>query len=151
MMLFFFFLMIRRPPRSTLFPYTTLFRSVLAASSCNWLNLVAAPKHSGSTPVANGSSVPVCPAFSARSNHLTFCKASLLDSSSGLSSSNTPCTGRRCTLVRGAFMGLLFLSARRNGLGDQGVHVGRTLGGAVVDEVQRGHCVDVQALEQAIA
>src|SRR2546430_10298955 len=27
---FFFFLMIRRPPRSTLFPYTTLFRSGLA-------------------------------------------------------------------------------------------------------------------------
>src|SRR5258708_27140223 len=26
-MLVFFFLMIRRPPRSTLFPYTTLFRS----------------------------------------------------------------------------------------------------------------------------
>src|SRR2546430_11249142 len=27
MYVFFFFLMIRRPPRSTLFPYTTLFRS----------------------------------------------------------------------------------------------------------------------------
>src|SRR3712207_9534178 len=27
----FFFLMIRRPPRSTLFPYTTLFRSFLQA------------------------------------------------------------------------------------------------------------------------
>src|SRR5258705_12182505 len=27
---FFFFLMIRRPPRSTLFPYTTLFRSCRA-------------------------------------------------------------------------------------------------------------------------
>src|SRR5260221_2409628 len=27
MIYFFFFLMIRRPPRSTLFPYTTLFRS----------------------------------------------------------------------------------------------------------------------------
>src|SRR2546429_2401077 len=27
--LLFFFLMIRRPPRSTLFPYTTLFRSLL--------------------------------------------------------------------------------------------------------------------------
>src|SRR2546429_5385285 len=27
--MFFFFLMIRRPPRSTLFPYTTLFRSKL--------------------------------------------------------------------------------------------------------------------------
>src|SRR3989441_12735256 len=29
-LLFFFFLMIRRPPRSTLFPYTTLFRSAFA-------------------------------------------------------------------------------------------------------------------------
>src|SRR5256885_8505573 len=29
---FFFFLMIRRPPRSTLFPYTTLFRSWWAES-----------------------------------------------------------------------------------------------------------------------
>src|SRR6202011_3249373 len=29
----FFFLMIRRPPRSTLFPYTTLFRSELAVSA----------------------------------------------------------------------------------------------------------------------
>src|SRR5260370_28853125 len=28
-LLSFFFLMIRRPPRSTLFPYTTLFRSLL--------------------------------------------------------------------------------------------------------------------------
>src|SRR2546422_6898612 len=28
---FFFFLMIRRPPRSTLFPYTTLFRSRVRA------------------------------------------------------------------------------------------------------------------------
>src|SRR5260221_13393392 len=31
---FFFFLMIRRPPRSTLFPYTTLFRSLRAALDC---------------------------------------------------------------------------------------------------------------------
>src|SRR3712207_7769324 len=30
-MLLIFFLMIRRPPRSTLFPYTTLFRSLLEA------------------------------------------------------------------------------------------------------------------------
>src|SRR5437667_9849796 len=29
---FFFFLMIRRPPRSTLFPYTTLFRSDFLAA-----------------------------------------------------------------------------------------------------------------------
>src|ERR1035441_8491838 len=32
----FFFLMIRRPPRSTLFPYTTLFRSI-AADGCLFL------------------------------------------------------------------------------------------------------------------
>src|SRR2546422_7792980 len=32
---FIFFLMIRRPPRSTLFPYTTLFRS--ASSAARWL------------------------------------------------------------------------------------------------------------------
>src|SRR5258707_5479013 len=31
--LFFFFLMIRRPPRSTLFPYTTLFRSRIGMGS----------------------------------------------------------------------------------------------------------------------
>src|SRR2546427_8715679 len=31
--MYFFFLMIRRPPRSTLFPYTTLFRSALEAQS----------------------------------------------------------------------------------------------------------------------
>src|SRR4051812_26002359 len=29
---YFFFLMIRRPPRSTLFPYTTLFRSLMSMS-----------------------------------------------------------------------------------------------------------------------
>src|SRR5438477_3436243 len=34
MRLFFFFLMIRRPPRSTLFPYTTLFRSGRAHEPC---------------------------------------------------------------------------------------------------------------------
>src|SRR5688572_33158841 len=38
----FFFLMMRRPPRSTLFPYTTLFRSHRhgrrAASPCAWLS-----------------------------------------------------------------------------------------------------------------
>src|SRR5256885_16992627 len=37
---FFFFLMIRRPPRSTLFPYTTLFRSYVAleGSRPGWLD-----------------------------------------------------------------------------------------------------------------
>src|SRR5574337_905945 len=44
----FFFLMIRRPPRSTLFPYTTLFRSLvllaaIALSACGPTTIVANP------------------------------------------------------------------------------------------------------------
>src|SRR3712207_8037637 len=45
---FFFFLMIRRPPRSTLFPYTTLFRSfaisTALASSENVVTGATGPK-----------------------------------------------------------------------------------------------------------
>src|SRR2546425_5776786 len=47
---FFFFLMIRRPPRSTLFPYTTLFRSLVRrrvgpfhlADAIPWADVVSA-------------------------------------------------------------------------------------------------------------
>src|SRR5258708_31564508 len=46
-MLLFFFLMIRRPPRSTLFPYTTLFRSIgayaVAGASLGFATLRLAP------------------------------------------------------------------------------------------------------------
>src|SRR2546430_6815025 len=38
-----FFIMIRRPPRSTLFPYTTLFRSPLAKSGLGARAVRAAP------------------------------------------------------------------------------------------------------------
>src|SRR3712207_9155538 len=60
MFLYFFFLMIRRPPRSTLFPYTTLFRSFKAplqqglglltavlltvSAACSWHNKAATAK-----------------------------------------------------------------------------------------------------------
>src|SRR2546430_13712041 len=44
--IFFFFLMIRRPPRSTLFPYTTLFRSVIAVERNR-----AWPRSAGRRPV----------------------------------------------------------------------------------------------------
>src|SRR2546430_14831344 len=37
----FFFLMIRRPPRSTLFPYTTLFRSLTKKVKCGNVNCAA--------------------------------------------------------------------------------------------------------------
>src|ERR1051326_9231218 len=35
----FFFLMIRRPPRSTLFPYTTLFRSFFFGGGSNHISM----------------------------------------------------------------------------------------------------------------
>src|SRR5258708_9214398 len=38
---FFFFLMIRRPPRSTLFPYTTLFRSISIFVCLSMVQLMA--------------------------------------------------------------------------------------------------------------
>src|SRR2546422_676788 len=72
----FFFLMIRRPPRSTLFPYTTLFRSrlvVTPSSSSAWPTTCpgrsrsSAPRQSnmGSTPPPSGPS-PATPPCAAR-------------------------------------------------------------------------------------
>src|SRR5258708_18123607 len=42
---FFLFLMIRRPPRSTLFPYTTLFRSGIGARRRHGDRQVLQPDH----------------------------------------------------------------------------------------------------------
>src|SRR5438094_1527312 len=42
-----FFLMIRRPPRSTLFPYTTLFRSSRAAAERRYLGVAATAQIAG--------------------------------------------------------------------------------------------------------
>src|SRR2546425_9828489 len=71
----FFFLMIRRPPRSTLFPYTTLFRSGFVGNRTlpiaeidfarmpegAWPILTYAGKWEPGSPDDLGS-VPVCPA-----------------------------------------------------------------------------------------
>src|ERR1044071_10257268 len=63
MLLFFFFLMIRRPPRSTLFPYTTLFRSRFARVERNLVRRRARPnecailrseEHTSEPPVTSG-------------------------------------------------------------------------------------------------
>src|SRR5256885_9581600 len=51
MFLVFFFLMIRRPPRSTLFPYTTLFRSLRAGSRLSARGAVAAARPLGAESV----------------------------------------------------------------------------------------------------
>src|SRR5258708_27423865 len=50
----FFFLMIRRPPRSTLFPYTTLFRSLLSPVPGKVAWIVRGPPNS-SAPVVRSS------------------------------------------------------------------------------------------------
>src|SRR2546421_8106088 len=47
---FFFFLMIRRPPRSTLFPYTTLFRSDAATDACAIDELMASEQFAAFGP-----------------------------------------------------------------------------------------------------
>src|SRR5712664_4323963 len=44
-LLSFFFLMIRRPPRSTLFPYTTLFRSLSSQCSAARQPTTSLPTH----------------------------------------------------------------------------------------------------------
>src|SRR3712207_8967167 len=50
--MFLFFLMIRRPPRSTLFPYTTLFRSLI------WL-IGDARRRGRPTPISISRGVPL--------------------------------------------------------------------------------------------
>src|SRR5256885_16098249 len=49
----FFFLMIRRPPRSTLFPYTTLFRSVKDDTLAAGVAEVSVDRASGKVKVHN--------------------------------------------------------------------------------------------------
>src|SRR3712207_6922206 len=58
----FFFLMIRRPPRSTLFPYTTLFRSARHAEAGLQKDHVERPRRTQEGP---GGSRPAGPFFSA--------------------------------------------------------------------------------------
>src|SRR2546426_2416215 len=54
----FFFLMIRRPPRSTLFPYTTLFRSSFAR--CGNRIVVLGDREAVTRPERSGSRTRTC-------------------------------------------------------------------------------------------
>src|SRR5256884_6603454 len=51
--------MIRRPPRSTLFPYTTLFRSPVAVARVPAARAVAVPVAAARAPAARAVAVPV--------------------------------------------------------------------------------------------
>src|SRR2546430_5496850 len=68
----FFFLMIRRPPRSTLFPYTTLFRSVYALSTA------------GSIAGVLATSFFMIPRFGTRMTLQVLCAVTLLVGGAGL-------------------------------------------------------------------
>src|ERR1017187_10712628 len=61
-LLFFFFLMIRRPPRSTLFPYTTLFRShgPICGRSRLWLAGTGRPRSEEHTSELQSPMYLVC-------------------------------------------------------------------------------------------
>src|SRR2546427_7152277 len=64
----FFFLMIRRPPRSTLFPYTTLFRSSCCASRCPGLLPSYATSRSAGPSCRRAASF-ACPTTSRSEEH----------------------------------------------------------------------------------
>src|SRR3712207_9111557 len=64
-----FFLMIRRPPRSTLFPYTTLFRSAWASAA----SFRATDKRGG----ANGARIRLAPQKDWEANQPTELAAAL--------------------------------------------------------------------------
>src|SRR5688572_32652244 len=65
--------MIRRPPRSTLFPYTTLFRSSLRAASESaafMVSCVAAPAGAGLVEPVAGGRLGLTPASDRKSTRL---------------------------------------------------------------------------------
>src|SRR3712207_9383106 len=68
----FFFLMIRRPPRSTLFPYTTLFRSLCSSSSIRSSRDVSSSVslYTG-IPVQFASTSAICSSSTSRSEEHT--------------------------------------------------------------------------------
>src|SRR2546422_6037153 len=72
--MFFFFLMIRRPPRSTLFPYTTLFRSQTHDVAASARAHVAAIGEEGEARVAvvvrREGTAPMQPALDRKSTRL---------------------------------------------------------------------------------
>ena len=77
-------------PLAVAVPRRTSVRYSLSESSRKRENLVASPRQSGSTPVASGSRLPVCPTLRAPNSRFTRCTASLELKPAGLSSTTTP-------------------------------------------------------------
>src|SRR2546428_6673941 len=95
MHLFFFFLMIRRPPRSTLFPYTTLFRSEFFKQSRQLVGEFRRPVESQEMPAPDRKSTRLNSSHD-QISYAVFClkkKRKCIRRSSG---SHSGCLGRGC-------------------------------------------------------
>src|SRR5450755_3282697 len=115
-------------------------------------NLVASPKQIGKRPLASGSSVPVCPAFSARKRRLTCCKAALDDRPTALSSSRTPSTRRRGgDAVPGARMSVRVLAVFGDGVVDQLGQTKTGFNGIVVHEMELRHRIEREPVRELSA
>src|SRR5205823_12535574 len=66
----FFFLMIRRPPRSTLFPYTTLFRSNLPPREISMKDVFRSGDSSKKFKIAEGQWYRYAPSYVSPAYHL---------------------------------------------------------------------------------
>src|SRR5436305_3154315 len=64
----FFFLLLRRPPRSTLFPYTTLFRSFALAAMAPWALMLVVGADAESAAV--GAGLRAAPSLDRKSTRL---------------------------------------------------------------------------------
>src|SRR3712207_9262377 len=79
--LFFFFLMIRRPPRSTLFPYTTLFRSQALAAWYGHYERAIHDHHTAEEAVVYPALLERDPSFAEADGELEDRKSTRLNSS----------------------------------------------------------------------
>src|SRR3984893_8024819 len=113
-------------------------------------NLVASPKQIGNKPLASGSSVPVCPAFSARNRRFACCNAALDDRPTGVSSSRTPSTRRRKSgPVDARTLRLArVLAVFGDGVVDQLGQAKARLDGVVIDKMKLRHRVQLDPVRE---
>src|SRR2546430_8432184 len=91
----FFFLMIRRPPRSTLFPYTTLFRSAGTAAPGLHGGFPAAPTRSHTQPPSTVNSRSEEHTSELQSQSNIVCRL-LLEKKNNISTQQTPIEHSAC-------------------------------------------------------
>src|SRR6185503_352984 len=110
---------------------------------------VAAPKKTGNIPVASGSRLPACPAFSAANRRLARCNARFEDMPEGLSSNRSPNTsrlGRGASVTKVPSVGVAAGAAR---VVDELADLDGATRGRVVPKPQVGDSAQLQSLADA--